>query len=119
MNLRFTCFLLLALAHLPATAATLFDGTPDGSIARLETQSDRTVQDYVDDREREPGPVDAEGAMEIAVERYGGKVAGVEEVVREGKEIFEVRIYRDDGSVRTVRIDPDTGKIIPQESTEN
>lgn len=117
MNFRLTPLLLLALASLPAAAAPLATELPDGAISRIDAVTARVAQDYAEDRE--PGPVDREGAMEVAVKQYGGRVLGVEEVVREGKEIFEVRVYRDDGSVRTVRIDPKTGKIIPQESTED
>jgi len=64
--------------------------------------------------ERKPGPADLEEAIEIALKRYGGRAAGAETVVRDGRRQHEVRVLSDDGSVRTVRIDPETGAIIPQ-----
>jgi uncharacterized membrane protein YkoI len=65
-------------------------------------------------QEREPGPATLEEAIEIAVERYGGELAGAATVERDGRMVHEVRLLVDDTSVRTVRIDPDTGAIIPQ-----
>jgi hypothetical protein len=64
-------------------------------------------------RQREPGPADLKEAIEIALERYGGEAADAQTVVREGRRVHEVRILLEDGSVRTVRIDPDTGAILP------
>jgi hypothetical protein len=64
--------------------------------------------------ERKPGPATLEEAIEIAVKRFGGKAAGAETVERNGRRVHEVRVLLDDGSVRTVRIDPQTGAIIPQ-----
>jgi uncharacterized membrane protein YkoI len=64
--------------------------------------------------EREPGPADLEEAIEIAVKRYGGELAGAATVERDGRRVHEIRLLVDDTSVRTVRIDPDTGAIIPQ-----
>lgn len=66
-------------------------------------------------REREPGPADLEEAIEIALERYGGEAADAKTVVREGREVHEIRVLGADGSVRLVRVDPETGRIIPQE----
>lgn len=65
--------------------------------------------------EREPGPADLEEAIEIALDRYGGRATRSETVVREGRTVHEVRVLGDDGIVRTVRIDPETGAIIPQQ----
>jgi len=67
------------------------------------------------EREREPGPADLEEAIEIALKRYPGEAAGSETVVREGQRVHEVRVLGEDGTVRTVRVDPDTGEIIPQQ----
>ena len=64
--------------------------------------------------EREPGPATLEEAIEIAIKRYGGQATRSETVEREGQLVHEVRLLGEDGSVRTVRIDPDTGAIIPQ-----
>ncbi len=65
--------------------------------------------------ERQPGPADLEEAIEIALKRYGGRATRFETVVRDGKTVHEVRVLGEDGSVRTVRIDPETGAIIPQQ----
>jgi len=64
--------------------------------------------------ERPPGPADLEEAIEIAVKRYGGEPAGAATVERDGRRVHEVRLLDEaSGSVRTVRIDPETGAIIP------
>ena len=63
--------------------------------------------------EREPGPADLQEAIEIAVKRYGGQAADADTVVRDGRRVHEVKVLSDEGIVRTVRIDPDTGAIIP------
>ena len=65
-------------------------------------------------KEREPGPATLREAVEIAIERYGGREARAETVEREGRRVHEVRLLLEDGSVRTVRINPDTGAILPQ-----
>jgi hypothetical protein len=66
-------------------------------------------------RQREPGPADLKEAIEIALERYGGRAAGAETVEREGRRVHEIRVLLEDGGVRTVRIDPETGAIVPQQ----
>jgi uncharacterized iron-regulated membrane protein len=67
-----------------------------------------------EESEREPGPASLEEAIEIAVKRYGGEPAGAATVERDGRRVHEVRLLDEaSGSVRTVRIDPDTGAIIP------
>lgn len=64
--------------------------------------------------ERQPGPATLEEAIEIAVKRYGGRATRSETVERDGRTVHEIRLLVDDTSVRTVRIDPETGAIIPQ-----
>jgi uncharacterized membrane protein YkoI len=66
------------------------------------------------DPEREPGPANLEEAIQIALKRYGGEAASANTVVRDGKEVHEIRVLGEDGRVRLVRIDPETGAIIPQ-----
>jgi uncharacterized membrane protein YkoI len=68
-----------------------------------------------EEEERKPGPADLAEAIKIAEKHSGGKAAAAETVVRDGREVHEVRVLLDDGSVRTVRIEPDTGAIVPQE----
>jgi DNA integrity scanning protein DisA with diadenylate cyclase activity len=64
--------------------------------------------------QRQPAPATLEEAIEIAVERYGGRPAGAETVVRDGQRVHEIKVLNEEnGSVRTVRIDPETGAIIP------
>ena len=63
--------------------------------------------------DRRPRPADLDDAIEIAEKRFGGQAAGAETVVRDGRRVHEVRLLGDDGSVRTVRIDPRTGAVIP------
>lgn len=64
-------------------------------------------------QEREPGPADLDEAIEIALKQFGGEVAGAVTVERDGREVHEIRVLLDGGNVRTVRIDPETGRIIP------
>jgi uncharacterized membrane protein YkoI len=65
-----------------------------------------------EDDEREPGPADLEEAIEIALKRFPGEATRSETVVIEGRSVHEIRIFGNDGTVRTVRVDPDTGAII-------
>lgn len=63
--------------------------------------------------ERTPGPTSLEQAVQIAIKRFGGRAAGSETVVLEGgKRVHEVRVLGDEGNVRTVRIDPETGAVL-------
>jgi len=64
-------------------------------------------------RRREPGPATLTEAIEIAIERYGGRATNAETVERDGRRVHEIRLFLEDGSVRTVRINPDTGAILP------
>lgn len=57
------------------------------------------------------GPVTLEQAVEIAQRRYGGTVAGARTITRNGRQVHEVRILGDDGIVRTVLVDADTGEV--------
>jgi uncharacterized membrane protein YkoI len=69
--------------------------------------------------EREPGPADLEEAVEIAIKRYGGEAVRSDTVEREGRQVHEIRLLLEDSRVRTVRIDPATGKIIvPREQEQ-
>lgn len=63
---------------------------------------------------REPAPATLEEAIEIAVKRYGGRAVDADTVVREGQRVHEISLFNEEtGTVRTVRIDPETGAIIP------
>lgn len=87
---------------LPAPAATAFAAGGTGDFVVQQRQ------------ERPPGPANLEEAIEIVLERYGGQATRSETVVREGRRVHEIRVLGEDGSVRTVRVDPETGRIIPQ-----
>ena len=69
--------------------------------------------------QRPPGPADLNEAIEIAQKRYGGEVSRAETVERDGRRVHEVRLLVDDVNVITVRIDPATGAIIPQERDQD
>jgi len=85
---------------------------PIGSLPDTITQTSLVASQ--EGREREPGPATLEEAIEIAVKRYGGRPAGAETVVRDGKRVHEIKVLNEqNGSVRTVRIDPETGAIVP------
>jgi uncharacterized membrane protein YkoI len=60
-----------------------------------------------------PGPTSLAQAIQIAIERFGGRAAGSETVVLEsGERVHEVRLLGEEGNARTVRIDPETGEIL-------
>lgn len=103
---------LLLLLQAPASARVLptppFQDLPDTGDPRL-------VAFQAGEGEREEGPANLEEAIEIALERYGGEAADANTVVREGREVHEIRILGEDGRARLVRVDPQTGRIIPQE----
>jgi uncharacterized membrane protein YkoI len=89
------------LAPVPGTSA--IDGSPAQWLPLQEQ------------RRREPGPATLREAVEIAIERYGGRETRAETVERDGRRVHEIRLLLEDGSVRTVRIDPNTGAIIPEQ----
>jgi hypothetical protein len=97
-----------ARAIAPASAA---DFDPPSLVASQQGNERERERE----REREPGPANLEEAIEIALKRYPGEAAGAETVVRDGQRVHEVRVFGEDGTVRTVRVDPDTGAIIPQQ----
>lgn len=99
---------LFALSPAFAGVVAPFEAAPFAA-APLAASQDSAEQ------EREPGPATLEEAIEIALKRYGGQAAGAETVVRERRRVHEVRVFGEDGTVRTVRVDPDTGAIIPQQ----
>ena len=100
------CCLALGQAHARSAAAPA-PPTDNGSLAGQLPHQER--------KQREPGPATLREAVEIAIERYGGREARAETVEREGRRVHEIRLFLEDGSVRTVRIDPNTGAILPQQ----
>jgi hypothetical protein len=112
-RLAMPCFFLLlagAADARPLPSADPATGVPQRLL---------TLQEEEEEKEREPGPADLEEAIEIALKRYGGRAAGADTVVREGRRVHEIRVLSEEGSVRTVRIDPETGAIIPQERRQD
>jgi uncharacterized iron-regulated membrane protein len=105
--LTFSLLLLLQRPALALTRPPLDEAGPSAAVVPLVATQEAK-------EEREPGPADLAEAIEIALKRYGGRAASSETVVRDGRRVHEIRVLGDDGSVRTVRIDPDTGAIIPQ-----
>ena len=75
-------------------------------------QSEPALVAVQEGEQREPGPADLQEAIEIALKRYGGQAADADTVVRDGRRVHEIKVLSDEGIVRTVRIDPDTGAII-------
>lgn len=109
--IRWTLIVVVGLLVLPAAFARVI---VTASAADFDPPLLAATQD-ANERQREPGPADLEEAIEIALKRYGGQAAGAETVVREGQRVHEVRVFGEDGTVRTVRVDPETGAIIPQQ----
>ena len=101
------CCLALGQAEARSAALAATPGDLGERAAELPLQEER--------KPREPGPATLREAVEIAIERYGGREARAETVEREGRRVHEVRLLLEDGSVRTVRIDPNTGAILPQQ----
>lgn len=58
------------------------------------------------------GPVSLEQAVERASKRFSGRVAKAETTTRGGRRIHEIRILGQDGRVRIVRIDAQTGQFL-------
>lgn len=109
--IRWTLIAAAGLVVLPPAFARAIG---PASAAAFEPPS-LVASQQANEREREPGPADLEEAIEIALKRFGGQAAGAETVEREGQRVHEVRVFGEDGTVRTVRVDPDTGAIIPQQ----
>lgn len=56
--------------------------------------------------------VSLQQAIAIATERVSGRVVRADTVNREGRVVHEVLIIQDDGLVRTVRVDAETGNVL-------
>lgn len=89
--------------------ASLLAVRSDGAPVRTPPDQDYT-RSFVAQLGRE---ISLREAMAIALRRYPGRVLHAEDVRRGGRIIYEIRIIEDDGrSVRTVRIDAQTGRFI-------
>ena len=55
--------------------------------------------------------VTAAGAAEIVRQQYGGRIMGVQTRQRDGRVIYQVRVLQDDGRMRTINVDGQSGKI--------
>lgn len=58
------------------------------------------------------GPVSLAQATAMALRRYKGRVARAETVMQGGRAVHVIVILGDDGRVRTVRIDAQTGAFL-------
>jgi hypothetical protein len=58
------------------------------------------------------GGVSLAQATAIATSRFQGRVVRAETVNQGGRVVHEIRILGDDGRVRTVRVDAETGAVI-------
>lgn len=58
------------------------------------------------------GPVSLSQAIAMAQRRFHGRVSRAETVMRGGRTVHEIRILGEDGRVRMVRIDAETGAFL-------
>jgi uncharacterized membrane protein YkoI len=58
------------------------------------------------------GGISLQQATAIALSRFQGRVVRAETVGRGGRPVHEIRILGDDGRVRTVRIDAQSGEFL-------
>src|SRR5262245_42564593 len=63
-------------------------------------------------RTMQRGGISLAQATAIAQSRYGGRVVRAETVMNGDRVVHEIRILGDDGRVRTVRIDAQTGAVL-------
>jgi uncharacterized membrane protein YkoI len=112
MRPTFTALLLLIAT--PLAFARPLGPVADPVGAGTRFAASQQSEDEPRDEERKPGPANLQEAIEIAVKRYGGTATSADTVERDGRQVHEIRLYNEEsGSVRTVRIDPQTGAIIP------
>ncbi len=97
LTATFAC--LVCLAGLEAGAVALIGGDPAATFP-----SHATAQ------LRQQGGVSLQQAIEIATRRHGGRVVSARTVTRNGRTVHEIRLHAEDGRVRTVRIDAETGE---------
>ena len=64
-------------------------------------------------RARRP-PVTLDNAVEDVRSRRRGRVLSAESTRRKGRDVHRIKILTDDGRVRNLYMDPETGKIIPR-----
>ncbi|HEU4616653.1 MAG TPA: PepSY domain-containing protein [Gammaproteobacteria bacterium] len=88
-----------------ASAASLARPIPQPAdpIASAPAPSEHTVQ---------RGGVSLSQATAMAQRRYPGRVVRAETVMQGGRTVHEIRILGEDGRVRTVRIDAQTGQFL-------
>jgi len=60
---------------------------------------------------QETSEIDLKRAAEIALEAYGGQVLKAEEVEENGHQLFHIRLVNE-GRVRDVKIEADTGRVV-------
>ena len=94
---------LLASAFLFADAAALTRNSETASPRLSETPSEfRVLKDEVS----------LDDAVEIVRKRYGGRVISASTRKDNGRKVHVIKILSDEGRVRTVRVDADSGKLM-------
>jgi len=108
------CCTALILLLTATTAGARTQLAPAAPVYDESAAVNFPAQQQRQEEERPPGPANLEEAIEIALKRYGGRAADADTVVRDGQRVHEIRVFGEDGVVRTVRVDPETGRILPQ-----
>jgi uncharacterized membrane protein YkoI len=101
-----------------AIASTLLGAILSATIAQVATARprpepflplyDETPRAYVVQR----GNISLQQATAMALARYRGRVVRAEPITQGERIVYEIRILGEDGRVRTVRIDAQTGQFL-------
>ena len=93
--------------------ATLFVAAPGSAQRSLGPGAPEPFQDLVAPPAGvlQGGRVSLQDAVSIATSRVPGRVVRAETVDRNGRRVHEVLIRNDEGVVRTVRVDAESGTV--------
>jgi len=97
----FCAVMLMPILLAPAAAGAL-TGTFDASPAVMAAEAVPAAR-----RAR----ISLDQAVAMVLGRYGGKVIRAETRTRNGRTIHSIKLLTDDGRVRTVQVDGETGQI--------
>jgi hypothetical protein len=75
------------------------------------TETPDRFDDAAPDRPMQRGGLSLQQAIDIATQRYGGRVVRADTTIRNGRQVYEIRILGDDNVVRTIRIDAQSGEL--------
>jgi uncharacterized membrane protein YkoI len=121
-RLSIACLCCLVLVQAEARFARTPSGAPETELPaqlplqqqeRQPPQQQPPQQQQPEGQQPQPAPVSLTEAIAIAVKRYGGRATNAETVERNGRRVHQIRLFLEDGSVRTVRVNPDGGAILP------